>query len=48
VRGTGLGLSIARGLAVAEGGSVDFQPNPGGGSVFSLMLPAADTHPTAE
>ena len=42
VRGTGLGLSIARGLATAQGGSVDFQPREGGGSVFTLVLPAAD------
>ena len=42
VRGTGLGLSIARGLAVAQGGAVEFEPRQGGGSVFSLLLPAAD------
>ena len=42
VRGTGLGLSIARGLAVAQGGSVEFEPRPGGGSVFTLVLPGAD------
>ena len=35
----GLGLSIARGLAVAQNGRVDYQPRPGGGSVFSLTLP---------
>lgn len=35
----GLGLSIARSLAVAQGGRVDYQPRPGGGSVFSLTLP---------
>jgi len=42
VRGTGLGLSIARGLAMAQGGAVEFEPRQGGGSVFSLLLPAAD------
>jgi two-component system sensor histidine kinase KdpD len=42
VRGTGLGLSIARGLAVAQGGSVEFEPRAGGGSVFTLVLPGAD------
>ena len=42
VRGTGLGLSIARGLAVAQGGAVEFEPREGGGSSFSLLLPAAD------
>jgi two-component system sensor histidine kinase KdpD len=42
VRGTGLGLSIARGLAVAQGGGVEFEPRPGGGSVFTLQLPSAE------
>jgi two-component system sensor histidine kinase KdpD len=44
IRGHGLGLSIARGLAEAQGGSVRFAPRAGGGSVFSLELPATDTH----
>jgi two-component system sensor histidine kinase KdpD len=43
VRGTGLGLSIARGLAIAQGGSVDFEAREGGGSVFTLTLPGADS-----
>jgi two-component system sensor histidine kinase KdpD len=43
IRGHGLGLSIARGLAEAQGGSVRFGPRAGGGSIFSLELPAADT-----
>lgn len=42
VRGTGLGLSIARGLAEAQGGTLKYLPRIGGGSVFSLTLPAAD------
>ncbi len=41
VRGHGLGLSIARGLAEAQGGSLRFSPRTGGGSVFTLELPAA-------
>lgn len=41
VRGTGLGLSIARGLAEAQGGTVRVAPAPGGGSIFTLVLPAA-------
>ena len=45
VRGTGLGLSIARGLATAQGGSVEFEPRDGGGSVFTLVVPAADGEP---
>ena len=43
VGGTGLGLSIARGLAVAQGGSLEFEPRAGGGSVFTLVLPGVDS-----
>lgn len=42
-RGAGLGLAIARGLAMGQGGDLRFQPREGGGSVFVLMLPGADT-----
>ena len=42
VGSAGLGLAISRGLAVAQGGSVTFEPRDGGGSVFTLRLPAAD------
>ncbi|MFN8573222.1 MAG: ATP-binding protein [Gemmatimonadaceae bacterium] len=45
VRGTGLGLSIARGLAEAQGGSLRYEPRTGGGSVFTLELPGADSAP---
>jgi two-component system sensor histidine kinase KdpD len=41
--GAGLGLSIARRLAEAQGGTVEYEPRPGGGSVFTLTLPAVDT-----
>lgn len=41
VGSAGLGLSIARGLAVAQGGSVTHAPRPGGGSIFTLRLPEA-------
>jgi two-component system sensor histidine kinase KdpD len=44
IRGHGLGLSIARGLAEAQGGSIRFAPRPGGGSIFSFELPAADLY----
>lgn len=40
--GTGLGLTIAREAARLQGGSVDLRPRPGGGSIFSLRLPAED------
>ncbi len=39
--GAGLGLAIARRLAVAQGGTLSFAERPGGGSVFTLRLPAA-------
>jgi two-component system, OmpR family, sensor histidine kinase KdpD len=38
----GLGLAIARGLADAQGGSLTYSSRPGGGSVFTLRLPAVD------
>jgi two-component system sensor histidine kinase KdpD len=39
--GTGLGLAIARSLAAAQGGSLEYASREGGGSVFTLRLPAA-------
>ncbi|HEV2643193.1 MAG TPA: sensor histidine kinase, partial [Candidatus Elarobacter sp.] len=41
VGGAGLGLAIARQLAEVQGGSVEYAPREGGGSVFTLRLPAA-------
>ena len=38
--GAGLGLSIARGIAVAQGGGLDLADRPGGGTEFSLRVPA--------
>ncbi|MDE0777747.1 MAG: response regulator [Nocardioides sp.] len=36
--GTGLGLSIARQVVAALGGEIGYQPNPGGGSIFSFEV----------
>lgn len=41
-KGTGLGLAIAREAARLQGGDVEYRPRPGGGSVFTLRLPAED------
>ncbi len=41
IGGAGLGLSIARRLAEAQQGRLTYRPRPGGGSVFTLTLPAA-------
>ena len=39
-KGTGLGLSIVRGLAEANGGTAQYQPNLPAGACFSVSLPA--------
>ena len=40
--GAGLGLAIAQRIAVAQGGHISYAPRPGGGSIFTLYLPAAE------
>ena len=41
-KGTGLGLSIVRGLALANGGQVRYEPNVPKGSCFVVELPAGE------
>lgn len=41
VKGAGLGLSLVQQIMRAHGGRVEVTANPGGGSVFTLVLPAA-------
>jgi two-component system sensor histidine kinase KdpD len=43
VPGSGLGLAIARGLAEANGCRLELAAAPGGGSVFTLTIPVAQT-----
>ncbi|HEX7937504.1 MAG TPA: ATP-binding protein, partial [Gemmatimonadaceae bacterium] len=40
--GTGLGLSIARGIALAQRGALTCEARDGGGSTFTLLVPAMD------
>jgi signal transduction histidine kinase len=48
VQGTGLGLTIVSSIAQAHGGSVDYRPRSGGGSVFSITLPLSKALRDAE
>jgi signal transduction histidine kinase len=42
IQGAGLGLTLARQIARANGGDVIYEPNPGGGSQFSIKLSTAE------
>nr|WP_255414049.1 ATP-binding protein [Corynebacterium sp. 13CS0277] len=40
-QGLGLGLAVAQGFVEAMGGSLGYEPTPGGGATFIITLPAA-------
>src|SRR5262245_39467772 len=44
----GLGLAVARRLAEAQRGTLRYEPRPGGGSTFTLSLPAVELQPLEE
>ena len=46
IQGSGLGLTLARQIARAHGGDVVCEPREGGGSCFTLRLPAAPVSTT--
>ena len=46
--GMGVGLSISRTIIEAHGGRIWIEPNPGGGTIFHLTLPAASTEEVAD
>ncbi|HUL69486.1 MAG TPA: ATP-binding protein [Gemmatimonadales bacterium] len=47
-RGTGLGLSISYRIIESHGGLLSYAPGPGGGSQFTVTLPAQDQPPSPE
>jgi two-component system sensor histidine kinase KdpD len=48
VAGTGLGLSISKGIIEAHGGRITAENRPGGGTIISLTLPAAEQRPSVK
>jgi len=47
-QGSGLGLAICRGIVEAHRGTIRAAGRPGGGAVFTIVLPRRDDAPTAE
>ena len=45
-QGTGLGLSVVHGIVAQIGGQIQADSQPGRGSVFTLRLPIAASHPS--
>jgi signal transduction histidine kinase len=43
IRGTGIGLAMARQIVTAHGGDISVESQPGEGSVFTVLLPVAET-----
>jgi PAS domain S-box-containing protein len=41
--GSGLGLPLALKIVTLHDGTIDFKDNPGGGTIFSISLPARDS-----
>jgi len=41
-KGTGLGLAVSKRFVEMQGGSISVEGNTGGGTVFRILLPAAD------
>jgi signal transduction histidine kinase len=44
VRGLGLGLYVTKAIVEAHGGSIQVASREGGGSTFSVILPASQDH----